>query len=201
LYPKNKEYVMAAVNKLACCGLLTIILAAVGCSPSATDKPEPGSASSAATQPGEKRPGEGQRSPTGESTTPGQSSLDQLREGKPPTSGPLKDIHFSFDRYDLEGEARETLKANADWLKKNPAARVEIEGHCDERGTNEYNLALGAKRAQAAKDYLITLGISTERLSTISYGEEIPVCKEQNESCWQQNRRARFVIIQARPAS
>jgi peptidoglycan-associated lipoprotein len=101
----------------------------------------------------------------------------------------------------LEGEARETLKANADWLKKNPAARVEIEGHCDERGTNEYNLALGAKRAQAAKDYLVTLGIATERLSTISYGEEIPVCREQNESCWQQNRRDRFVIIQARPAS
>ena len=99
--------------------------------------------------------------------------------------GPLKDIHFSFDRYDLEGEARETLKVNADWLKRNPAARIEIEGHCDERGTNEYNLALGAKRAQAAKDYLITLGISTERLSTISYGEEIPVCKEPNESCWQ----------------
>ena len=100
-----------------------------------------------------------------------------------------------------EGEARETLKVNADWLKRNPAVRIEIEGHSDERGTNEYNLALGAKRAQAAKDYLITLGISTERLSTISYGEEIPVCKEPNESCWRQNRRARFVIIQARPAS
>lgn len=192
---------MAAVNKLVCCGLLTIVLAAVGCSPSATNKPESDSTSSAATKPGDGRPGEGQRSATGESTTPGQSSLDQLQKGKPPTSGPLKDIYFSFDRYDLEGEARETLKANADWLKRNSAARVEIEGHTDERGTNEYNLALGAKRAQAAKDYLITLGISVERLSTISYGEEIPVCNEQNESCWHQNRRARFVIIQARPAS
>ena len=192
---------MAAMNKLVCCGLVTIILAAAGCSPSAT-KPEPGAASAPA-KPAEQSPGEGQRGATGESTT-GQSSLDQLREGKPtvtPASSPLKDIYFSFDRYDLESEARETLKANADWLKRNSAARVEIEGHCDERGTNEYNLALGAKRAQAAKDYLITLGISTERLSTISYGEEIPVCKEHNESCWQQNRRARFVIIQARPAS
>jgi len=192
---------MAAMNKLVCCGLVTIILAAAGCSPSAT-KPEPGAASAPA-KPAEQSPGEGQRGATGESTT-GQSSLDQLREGKPtvtPASSPLKDIYFSFDRYDLESEARETLKTNADWLKRNSAARVEIEGHCDERGTNEYNLALGAKRAQAAKDYLITLGISTERLSTISYGEEIPVCKEHNESCWQQNRRARFVIIQARPAS
>jgi peptidoglycan-associated lipoprotein len=199
-YPKNKEYVMVAVNKLVSYGLVTIILAAAGCAPSATNKPEPATASSAATKPATPSPGEGQRGATGESTT-GQSSLDELQKGKPPTPGPLKDIYFSFDRYDLEGEARETLKVNADWLKRNSTARVVIEGHCDERGTNEYNLALGAKRAQAAKDYLITLGISTERLSTISYGEEIPVCREPNESCWHQNRRARFVIIQARPAS
>ena len=115
--------------------------------------------------------------------------------------GPLKEVYFSFDRYDLEVEARETLKVNAEWLKRNSTARVEIEGHADERGTNEYNLALGAKRAQAARDYLVNLGIVTERLSTISYGEEIPVCREQDESCWRQNRRARFVIIQAGPAS
>ncbi|HEY7318238.1 MAG TPA: peptidoglycan-associated lipoprotein Pal [Candidatus Binatia bacterium] len=192
---------MAAVNKLVSYGLATVILVAVGCSPTATNKPEPGSASSATSATPSQRPGEGQRGATSESTTAGQSSLDQLREGKSAAPGPLKDIYFSFDRYDLEGEARETLKVNADWLKRNPAARVEIEGHCDERGTNEYNLALGAKRAQAAKDYLVTLGIAVDRLSTISYGEEIPVCKEHNESCWQQNRRDRFVIIQARPAS
>lgn len=192
---------MAAVNRLMCGGLMTIILAA-GCAPSATNpEPDAASASAKAAVP---RPGEGQRGTTSESTTPGQSSLDQLREGKPavtPGSSPLKDIYFSFDRYDLEGDARATLKANADWLKQNPATRIEIEGHTDERGTNEYNLALGAKRAQAAKDYLVTLGISTERLSTISYGEEIPVCKESSENCWRQNRRARFVIIQVRPAS
>ena len=80
-------------------------------------------------------------------------------------------------------------------------ARVEIEGHCDDRGTNEYNLALGAKRAQAAREYLTTLGVVAARLSTISYGEEIPVCKEATESCWGQNRRARFVILQGRPTS
>lgn len=191
---------MAVLNRLVRCGLVIILLAGAGCAPTATT-PEPGAASSTPDKSAAQRPGEGQRGAASESTTPGQSSLDQLREGKPAVTGPLKDIYFSFDRYDLEGEARATLKANADWLKQNPAARVEIEGHCDERGTNEYNLALGAKRAQTAKDYLVTLGISTERLSTISYGEEIPVCKEPNESCWQQNRRARFVIIQARPAS
>ncbi len=194
---------MVAVNKLLSYGLVTMItVVAGGCSPSATPKPEPSAASSAPAKPAAQSPGEGQRGATSESTTPGQSSLDQLREGKTsPVPSPLKEIFFSFDRYDLEGEARETLKLNADWLKRNPTVRIEIEGHCDERGTNEYNLALGAKRAQAAKDYLITLGIAADRLSTISYGEEIPVCREQNESCWRQNRRARFVIVQARPAS
>jgi peptidoglycan-associated lipoprotein len=195
---------MAAMNKTMWCGLMTIfILTALGCAPSASSKPDPSVASTPAKS-AEKSPGEGKRSPTKETTAGDGSSLDQLREGKPPVtpaSSPLKDILFGFDRYDLEAEARSTLKANADWLKKNPAARIEIEGHCDERGTNEYNLALGAKRAQAAKDYLVTLGIPTERLSTISYGEEIPVCKEQNESCWRQNRRARLVIIPSRPAS
>jgi peptidoglycan-associated lipoprotein len=192
---------MAAMDKMVWCGVMTIfVFAALGCAPSASSKPDPNVASSSPAKPAEKRPGEG-RSPTKESTAGEGSSLDQLREGKPPVSGPLTDIFFSFDRYDLEAEARSTLKANADWLKKNPAARVEIEGHTDERGTNEYNLALGAKRAQAAKDYLVTLGIATERLSTISYGEEISVCKEPNESCWRQNRRARFVIIPSRPAS
>jgi peptidoglycan-associated lipoprotein len=130
--------------------------------------------------------------------------LKQLQEGKSPVtpaSSPMKDIFFDFDRYDLSADARTILRANADWLKNNPTARVEIEGHCDDRGTNEYNLALGAKRAQAAREYLTTLGVVAGRLSTISYGEEIPVCKEATESCWRQNRRARFVILQGRPTS
>ena len=125
------------------------------------------------------------------------SSMEQLQAGKPvgtSPSSPLKDIYFDFDRYDLRSDARETLKANAEWLKQNPAATVQIEGHCDERGTAEYNLALGAKRAQVAKDYLTTLGISAQRLSTISYGQELPVCTEHNEECWQKNRHDRFVI-------
>src|SRR5262245_28568251 len=115
---------MVAVNRLVWCGLLTLTLSAVGCSPSAT-KPEPATVSSAAAKPTTPSPGEGQRGATGESTT-GQSSLDELQKGKPGTPGPLKDIYFSFDRYDLEGAARETLKVNADWLKKNSTARIEI---------------------------------------------------------------------------
>jgi peptidoglycan-associated lipoprotein len=141
---------------------------------------------------------------TKESNTPSSSSLDQLREGKSsatPAASPLKEVYFDYDRSDLRSDARTVLRTNADWLKNNPAIRIEIEGHCDDRGTNEYNLALGAKRAQAVKDYLATLGISAERLSTISYGAEIPVCKEQTESCWQQNRRARFVLLANKQAS
>ena len=134
--------------------------------------------------------------------TPGTSgSLDDLRAGKTPTEGPLKDIGFGFDSAALSESARATLKANADWLKNNPAARVQIEGHCDERGAADYNMALGAKRAQAAMDYLTTLGIAANRLSTISYGEEIPVCKEKTEECWARNRRARFVVSQTKPTS
>ena len=130
------------------------------------------------------------------------TSLDSLKRGEAPVTppeAPLKEVYFAFDKYDLSTDARATLKANGDWLKRNPAARIEIEGHCDERGTNEYNLALGAKRAQAAKDYLVTLGIPASRISTISYGEETPVCREHNEACWQKNRRDRFVVLREKP--
>jgi peptidoglycan-associated lipoprotein len=129
------------------------------------------------------------------------SSLDALRKGEAAAAGPLKDINFNFDSANLSETARATLKANAEWLKDNPAARVQIEGHCDERGAADYNMALGAKRAQAAMDYLATLGVAANRLSTISYGEEIPVCKEHNEECWAKNRRARFAVSGDKPVS
>ncbi|MGH7770868.1 MAG: peptidoglycan-associated lipoprotein Pal [Candidatus Binatia bacterium] len=172
------------------------LLALTGCPPPGAPKPD------ASTPPPQAAAKEKSPAMARESTLP--SGLEGLRRGEAPVtpaSSPLKDIYYDFDRYDLRGDARETLKGNAAWLKANPSARVEIEGHADERGTNEYNLALGAKRAQAAKDYLVTLGVATGRLSTISYGEELPVCKEKTEECWQKNRRARFVVVPARPAS
>ena len=186
------------------CGLI-FFCSLAACAPSTTDKPgaTPAPPSDSDTSANDPRAGEGQRAGTKESET-GSSSLKQMQEGKSsatPASSPLKDVFYEFDRYDLSADARATLRANADWLKSNPSARVEIEGHCDERGTNEYNLALGAKRAQAAREFLSTLGIPADRLSTISYGEEIPVCREQTEDCWSKNRRARFVILQGRSTS
>jgi peptidoglycan-associated lipoprotein len=131
------------------------------------------------------------------------SSLEALQKGtlgKGAEEGPLRDINFDFDRYDLRPDMREILKGHAAWLKANPQSSVEIEGHCDERGTSEYNLALGAKRAASVKRYLVDLGISPSTLSTISYGEELPLCREQNEACWAKNRRAHFVV-KARPTT
>src|SRR6266545_7024358 len=125
------------------------------------------------------------------------SSLDAHREGKAPASGPLKDIYFDFDQYNLRGDARATLKSHSGWLKNNASAQVEVEGHCDERGTGEYNLALGAKRAQTAKEYLVTSGVAANRITTVSYGKELPVCAEHTENCWQRNRHDRFVVKNA----
>jgi peptidoglycan-associated lipoprotein len=108
-------------------------------------------------------------------------------------TGPLRDIFFDYDSFDLDETARQTLQENAEWLKNHPTVRVEVEGHCDDRGTVEYNLALGAKRAAAAKNYLVDLGISRDRITTISYGEELPLCHDESEDCWASNRRAHFV--------
>jgi peptidoglycan-associated lipoprotein len=149
--------------------------------------------------------GSGQFAEAARGTAPiSSSSLDALRTGESTAtaaSSPLKDVNFAFDSHELTADARQILKGNADWLKAHPAVQVQIEGHCDERGTVEYNLALGAKRAKVVKDYLVTLGIITDRLSDISYGEEIPVCKEHTEGCWEKNRRARFVIASGTPTS
>jgi peptidoglycan-associated lipoprotein len=106
----------------------------------------------------------------------------------------LNDINYEFDKSSLTPTAQGILKANASWLKTNSTAVVEIEGHCDERGTTEYNLALGDRRARSARDYLVTLGISSSRLKTISYGEEMPLDPGHTEAAWAKNRRAHFTI-------
>jgi peptidoglycan-associated lipoprotein len=98
-------------------------------------------------------------------------------------------VHFDYDHYELRDEDRNILQRQASWLQKYPQVRVTVEGHCDERGTREYNLALGARRANAVKEYLVGLGVSAGRLTTISYGKERPICTQSSEDCYAQNRR------------
>ena len=132
-----------------------------------------------------------------ESNVGSQGSLEQFKNtGTLSGGGPLTDIHFGYNTYNIEAQDGSILKQNASWLQSNPKTRVQVEGHCDERGSEEYNIALGAKRAQAAKDYLETLGVEGSRISTISYGKELPLCTDHDESCWQQNRRDHFVVQQ-----
>lgn len=103
-------------------------------------------------------------------------------------------VHFAFDKYNLDDEAQAVLRRKAEFLQDNPEIYVTIEGHCDERGTNEYNLALGDRRAESTKSFLLDIGIEAYRLSTVSYGEERPLCDERDEECWAKNRRSAFLI-------
>ncbi|PKN68481.1 MAG: peptidoglycan-associated lipoprotein [Deltaproteobacteria bacterium HGW-Deltaproteobacteria-10] len=106
----------------------------------------------------------------------------------------VKDIYFDFDKSNIRPDAREVLKANADYFLKNSAAAIIVEGHCDERGTAEYNMALGQRRAQEAKKYLVNLGVKGSAIKTISYGKERPVDQGHDEQAWAKNRRAHFAV-------
>ena len=112
----------------------------------------------------------------------------------PPAPVPLKDVFFDYDKAVVRDDQKAALTENASWLKANPGAKVLLEGHCDERGTAEYNLALGERRAKAVKDYLVGAGIAADRVSTISYGEERPFVLGHDESAWKWNRRGHFVL-------
>src|SRR4051812_15494376 len=116
-------------------------------------------------------------------------SLEQLNAEKP-----LGDVYFDLDKSDIREDARPILQRDADFMKKWTSTIVTVEGHCDSRASAEYNLALGSRRAASVKDYLVSLGIPASRVTVVSKGEEQPVCADENESCWQQNRRGHFVI-------
>lgn len=103
-------------------------------------------------------------------------------------------IYFAFDKYNLDDASQSVLLSKADFLRENPDIYITVEGHCDERGTNEYNLALGDRRAESSKSFLVDMGIEAYRISTVSYGEERPFCDEKNEECWAKNRRGQFII-------
>jgi peptidoglycan-associated lipoprotein len=139
------------------------------------------------------------KEPPKESITERQLSKAQPADAQPTLKElqtRIQDIYFDYDRYDIKEEAKPILKEVSSILSRNKDIKVIIEGHCDERGTNEYNLGLGDRRANSAKEYLISLGIPSGKVETISYGEEKPLCTEQTEECWAKNRRAHFVLVE-----
>mgnify|MGYP004006949871 CR=1 FL=1 len=128
------------------------------------------------------------------SGTSGNNGTQEARRQNYKETNDIQDIIFKFDRYDLDDESRAVLRNNVAYLKKNSKTAIEIQGHCDERGTNNYNIALGERRAQATKMYMVSQGISASRIHTISYGEERPFCFDSNDACWTKNRRAHFKV-------
>lgn len=168
--------------------ILTLFL--VGC------PKRPATSGASAPAPGAPAPAGGATAPSGggmTATTPAPTTTPP-RPGEFMATDNLKDIYFDFDKYDIRAGDAKILDANAAWLKANPNNLVLIEGHCDERGTNEYNLALGERRAKAAMNYMVSQGIQASRITIISYGEERPVCSEKTEACWAKNRRAHFLV-------
>ena len=118
-----------------------------------------------------------------------QKSLDQLNAERP-----LAEVFFDLDESKIRDDSRPTLQRNADWMKRWTTTQVTVEGHCDSRGSAEYNLALGTRRSQSVKDYLVSLGVPADRVTVVTKGKEQPSCTAENEACWQQNRRGHFVI-------
>jgi peptidoglycan-associated lipoprotein len=121
--------------------------------------------------------------------------LDDIRaEQSASAAAGLRDVFFAYDSFVISEEGRQVLSRNADWMRSNPVAQLKVEGHCDERGTSAYNLVLGEKRAKAARNYLVELGVAANRLGVVSYGKERPFCRDHAESCYAQNRRGHIVI-------
>lgn len=181
---------------LLCCGLF-----AAGCAKKEMVKPEEAAPPAVATQPA--TPAQPSTAPKTEpitaqpiAETPVAPESLQPATALDAVQASLERIFFEFDSFVLSQASRDILSRNAEYLlKKQPNSRVLLEGHCDERGSDEYNLALGEKRARAARDYLITLGVNANRLSVISYGEEKPLVQGHNEEAWAKNRRVEFLIV------
>lgn len=139
--------------------------------------------------------GDGDGDGMDDSALHGKGSLSDFEStGNVQSGGRFEEVYFSYDSSELDGNATQAVRYNAELLR-GESGRVEIEGHCDERGTAEYNLALGARRAKSVRDAFVALGIASGRLSTVSYGEELPVCRDASESCWSRNRRGHLVDL------
>jgi len=195
---RNKVFVLSAAV------ILTALILFTGCHKKVSTRPEEAPPQPVTSQPVTPQPVTLQPEPVQQPKAPEKISEKKVEsvvssditpayaEGK---EGMFADILFEYDKYDVKESYKSELQAVAAWMTKNSSTKVSVEGDCDERGTNEYNLALGDRRAKAVKDYLVSLGVLSSRIETISYGEEKPVCTEQSEECWAKNRRAHLVIL------
>jgi peptidoglycan-associated lipoprotein len=180
--------------------LSAVVIAACAKQPATTSV----SAPAPTTPPAVAAPGPEPSSPSGGPAAPAPAAPGGGSESRPAAARPapaefmavaaLRDAFFDFDKYEIRPEDAKVLDSNASWLKTNLNLLVLIEGHCDERGTNEYNLALGERRAKSAMNYLVSQGVQASRITIISYGEERPQCTEHSEACWAKNRRAHFLV-------
>ena len=184
----SRLFLLAAVSVLIAVGCAKRPVALTAGSAPAPGGP-PGSTSSAPGRTLADGPGV-----TRTTTPPGAAGSATPSPGEFRESTSLKDIHFDFDRYEIRPDDSRLLTDNATWMRANPAALILIEGHADERGTGEYNLALGDRRAKSAQNFLIAQGIAATRISVISYGKERPLCTEHAEGCWTKNRRSHFLV-------
>jgi len=195
-----KRIVAEAVKRSRALSVLTLTMIVVsymlvaGCQQKAATRPEQTSQPPAKEQPEAAKEQKGPEKITGEKagTVTSEDMPPGYAEGK---EGMFEDVLFDYDKYDVKDSYKAEMQEISKWMTKNSSATLSIEGHCDDRGTNEYNLALGDRRAKSVKDLLIALGVPSSRIETISYGEEKPVCTEQSEDCWTKNRRAHFVIL------
>ncbi len=170
---------------------LLAALTLTGCGKKTVAPPPPPPPASPATPPPAPPPSS---QPSGPAVADEYARIKAMNTDEIDRMGLLAEIHFDYNKADLREGDRAVLSKNADVLKRLDFLKVTIEGHCDERGTVEYNLALGERRAKAAYDYVVSLGVPADRLKTVSYGKEIQVCNESNEGCWQRNRRAKFTV-------
>lgn len=181
-------------RKLILLGLAAALLASVGCSKKPAPVTTPPALVTTPSSPSSDVPSRPTAAPAVDETErPVEKSLQELQK-EFEAQGLLGDVYFDYDKAELRDDAKSRLGRNAEFLRSRGEFSLTVEGHCDERGTNEYNIALGQRRAAAAVDYISSLGVPATRFKTISYGEERPFCTESNEGCWQKNRRARFVI-------
>ncbi len=188
--------VRSSMRLLVAAGLLVGSLALYGC-PKRPDvvqaPPAPAGPAAAAPAPSTAQPApEVKVAPPATQAQPAPAAPQQ--QAGAPVASPLKDVFYDFDKSNIRDDQKAALNDDVAWLKANTGAKVLVEGHCDERGTAEYNLALGERRAKTAKDYLIAAGITADRISTISYGKERPFVLGHDESAWKWNRRAHFVL-------